>query len=238
VIKPIEPREFKQTLKSAIKYYLMQRDREDLIQQLEQRNHELEVALDELKQKETHLLRLSLLDELTNIPNRRNFNRIIVQEWQRARRNRTSLSLIMIDIDEFTSFNNSYGHQAGDECLRQVAKSMQTVLKRPGDMVARYGGEEFVVVLPETNEKGALKLAEEIRQKVQALCIDHFTSKVTSVVTISAGLATMMPEVNSDLTYRHLIELADKALYKAKNAGKNAVSQANVNEVSYLLAVN
>lgn len=224
VTKPIEPREFKQTLLSAINYYLLQRDRQDLIERLEQRNRELEKALEELKQKETHLLRLSLLDELTNIPNRRNFNRIIIREWQRARRNRTPLSLIMLDLDDFAEFNNTYGHQAGDICLRDVARTMQNTLKRPGDMIARYGGEEFAVVLPETPLNGAHKVAEEIRARIEGLQIPHAYSGNIPVVTVSAGVASLVPDESSCLNYKNLVEFSDKQLYIAKRNGKNRVT--------------
>jgi len=165
---------------------------------------------------------LSYLDSLTGIANRRKFDEILESEWKRAYRNLMPLSVIMIDIDYFKEFNDHYGHQAGDECLKEVAKSIQETLKRPADMVVRYGGEEFVVILPETDNGGAVMIAEQIRKNVEMLKITHNYSAVSSSVTISLGIATRIPQTKDNKNY--LINMADKALYKAKNAGRNRVA--------------
>ncbi len=167
------------------------------------------------------LKKLSSLDGLTGVPNRRRFDEVLEQEWLRAIRHSTSISLIMIDIDFFKLFNDTYGHQGGDDCLKQVAKTIDESTKRVTDMVARYGGEEFVAVLPETGTNGALAVAETMRANVEAQRIPHENSKVTDHVTISLGAATAVPERGSRA--EDLIAAADQALYEAKNHGRNQV---------------
>ena len=179
--------------------------------------------------KVTHLLeianrklhRQSFLDGLTGIANRRRLGEFMDSEWRRARRNARPISLIMIDIDVFKAFNDGYGHLAGDDCLRQIAKTLQKGLKRPGDLVARFGGEEFAVVLPETDVRGAAALAERLRSMVEGLGIRHEFSPVGEVVTISLGVAALVPdkEAAHDLLYTY----ADQALYRAKQEGRNCV---------------
>ncbi|MEW5920281.1 MAG: diguanylate cyclase [Bacillota bacterium] len=161
------------------------------------------------------------LDGLTGIANRRRFEEFIEMEWKRARRNTKPISLIMIDIDVFKAYNDNYGHLAGDDCLKQVAQALQRGLKRPGDLAARYGGEEFTVVLPETASDGAAALAEELRSLIEGLNIPHAYSSVKDVVTISLGVATIVPE--DAMSCKTLIERADKALYHAKQRGRNQV---------------
>lgn len=193
----------------------------------------LKAEMDRRKERENELLEVtrlletanrklveqSTLDGLTGIANRRRFDDFMEVEWKRAQRNDLPLSLIMIDIDVFKAFNDNYGHLAGDECLKKVAKTLQKGLKRPGDLAARYGGEEFAVVLPETNTGGAASLAEELRRRVEKLKIPHAYSPVMDVVTVSLGVATVIPK--KDLLPETLIELADKALYRAKEKGRN-----------------
>lgn len=165
---------------------------------------------------------LSYLDSLTGIANRRRFDEILDSEWKRAQRNLQPFSVILIDIDNFKAFNDHYGHQEGDVCLKEVAKTIKDTLKRPADFVARYGGEEFIVILPETNIAGAGAIAEQIRKNVEKLEITHQFSVTDPFVTISLGVATVIPEDN--ISKYDVIELADKALYKAKKAGKNRVA--------------
>jgi diguanylate cyclase (GGDEF)-like protein len=180
--------------------------------------HQLEVANEQLRQ-------LSTLDELTGIANRRQFEVEVHLEFQRAMRSETSLSLIMIDIDNFKAYNDIHGHQAGDDCLRQVATALSSTLKRLNDLVARYGGEEFVVVLPETGSKGARCVAESLRQAVEALKIPHYcASQSDLMVTISLGVSTLIPQRGDDPT--KLIIAADQALYRSKHAGRNRVTIA------------
>jgi diguanylate cyclase (GGDEF)-like protein len=178
--------------------------------------------LEELNQM---LQRLSSLDGLTGVANRRHFDLVLKQEWRRAIRDATPLSLILIDVDFFKAYNDTYGHQMGDECLKRVADSLKGVLKRPTDLIARYGGEEFVVLLPKTGIEGTSALAEEMRTAVEALRIAHARSQVTDRVTISLGVATIVP--NRDSSSTELITEADRALYGAKQEGRNRVKSSN-----------
>ncbi len=159
-------------------------------------------------------------DGLTGLYNRRYFDEVIAFEWAKANREGTSLSLLLVDVDWFKQFNDRYGHPAGDECLRAVGLAFRHLVRRPADIVARYGGEEFVVVLPETDSVGARHLAERMRRSIVALDIPHAPSD-TGVLTISIGCATTRhPGVTS---LKSLVEEADRALYVAKERGRNRV---------------
>ncbi|OLP17095.1 hypothetical protein BST81_17210 [Leptolyngbya sp. 'hensonii'] len=164
---------------------------------------------------------LATLDGLTQLANRRRFNEYLQQEWRRGAREQTHLSLILCDIDFFKGYNDSYGHQAGDECLKQVALAISQATRRPADLVARYGGEEFAVILPNTSVEGALYVAEEIRIKVKALGIQHDTSSVDRSITLSLGVAGIVP--HHDTSPVTLITAADQALYRAKLEGRDRV---------------
>lgn len=177
----------------------------------------------ELKRYRDERALLALLDGLTGIPNRRAFDEHLQREWPRAQRNETALSLIMIDIDHFKFYNDTYGHLGGDDCLKLVARSLFTAL-RASDFAARYGGEEFVCVLHETDGDGALITAERIRTKVESLHIPHGASPVSPFVTTSLGVATITP--TDGVTPNHLIEMADQMLYSAKNKGRNRIEQS------------
>jgi len=163
----------------------------------------------------------AVIDSLTGIPNRRSFSERILAECGRSRREKYPLSLVMGDIDNFKSFNDSYGHNNGDECLKKVASEIQRVLKRPSDFCARYGGEEFIVILPHTEQPGARDLAEEIRTRIQSLKILHKNLLPPATVTMSLGVATM--DVQTPFYYEDLINAADQALYLAKQRGRNRV---------------
>jgi len=175
-----------------------------------------------IKQHKDRLGEISMLDELTGIPNRRHLNNTLEREWQRAIRNHAELSLLMIDVDHFKKFNDHYGHIAGDECLISVAKALQNACYRPGDFVARYGGEEFTVILPESNSAGAQHIAERLRAVVEALNIPHQNSEVSHHVTISIGGASILPALGQ--THDILVQAADNALYQAKNTGRNRIA--------------
>jgi diguanylate cyclase (GGDEF)-like protein len=175
----------------------------------------------ELRKANQRLERLSSLDGLTQIANRRRFDEHMDHEWRRAIRTGKPMGLIMADIDHFKAYNDTYGHQAGDDCLIQVAQSLYQQLKRPADLVARYGGEEFAIVLPETELKGAGDLAEKMRKEIRRLNIKHSSSPVDQVVTISLGVSCALPTMSPEP--EELIAQADQALYQAKNQGRNRV---------------
>jgi len=174
-----------------------------------------------LKKKSDLLENLAVIDQLTGIPNRRRFDDVLENEWRRAKRASTFLSLIMIDIDYFKQFNDTYGHTDGDECLRMVAKTLGNTSQRAADFVARYGGEEFVVILPDTAIDPAVHVADKIRINIECLNIPHASSQVADHVTVSLGVAAVIPQANTSPA--HLIETADKCLYEAKEGGRNQV---------------
>jgi len=188
------------------------RQRVRRIIQQSQLYQKLEIANRELQ-------RLAALDGLTGVANRRRFDEYLEAEWWRMAREKLPLSLILCDIDFFKRYNDTYGHQAGDACLRRVADSLRFCARRSVDLVARYGGEEFAVILPNTTAGGAFLVAEEIRTVVNTLKIDHAQSAVSQHVTLSLGVACMHPTPNT--TPSMLIAAADAALYQAKAAGRN-----------------
>jgi diguanylate cyclase (GGDEF)-like protein len=172
-----------------------------------------------LREQALELRTFSHIDGLTGIANRRRYDECIEDEFRRARRNGTLLSLIMIDIDHFKKYNDCYGHQTGDTCLKAVAATLNKGLHRPGDLLARYGGEEFVVVLPCTDREGAYLIAENMRSHVEALNLRHATSSVADHVTISLGVASLAPHHSRELDQLQIG--ADQALYQAKREGRN-----------------
>lgn len=189
---------------------------EDKVQQrtqaLEEVNHQLEV--------------LSVTDALTRLANRRRFDAVWLDEWQRALRQATPLAVIMLDVDHFKAYNDHYGHQQGDECLRRVGEVLLTTVRRAGELVARYGGEEFVVVLPGTSVIHAMAVAESIRANIQAAGIAHAHSGVAAVVTVSLGVAVGIPTQGD--APDALVHAADAALYRAKDQGRNRVVLSDI----------
>jgi len=173
------------------------------------------------KQSEQELWRMASVDPLTNIPNRRQFDTFFHREWLRTRRGGLPLTLLVLDVDHFKSYNDSLGHQAGDRCLQQVAAEMNAHAKRSTDMAARYGGEEFVLLFGESDAEHGRQLAESVRARIEALRLSHPSSPVSAWVTVSVGVATMLPK--QELTAEHLFAAADKALYLAKREGRNQV---------------
>lgn len=165
---------------------------------------------------------LSYHDVLTGLPNRRLFEKRLDYEWKRAQRDKKTLSLILLDIDYFKQFNDTYGHPAGDECLRRVATTIEACCKRSADLPARYGGEEFVILLPDTEEEGAILIAEELRNNVERLNIRHETSGIHDIVTATLGLSLATPSISG--SKQMLIAQADKALYFAKHRGRNHIA--------------
>jgi len=167
-------------------------------------------------------------DQVTQLANRRHFDKYFKMEWRRAARDYTPLSLLMVDIDYFKAFNDEYGHQEGDYCLRRIALIMQSIARRSADLVARHGGEEFVILLPNTAPDDALLLAENLREKIINEAIPHKGSEIADVVTASIGAAGCVPilkkntETGEDVTYpAQLLRTADQAMYKAKDKGRN-----------------
>lgn len=175
----------------------------------------------ELKQSNEHLQYLSSIDSVTGIANRRYFKENFEQEWKRAIQESTPISIILLDIDCFKAYNDTYGHQSGDHSLKQVSKTLESTLHGSHDLVARYGGEEFIIVLPDTDRNEAFIKAEELRSNVEALQIPHETSPIGHYVTISVGVSTMTPSFHQSADI--LIKEADKALYAAKSEGRNQV---------------
>ncbi len=183
--------------------------------------------ISERKQLEIELERLARSDGLTGLANRRAFDETLEQEWRRAMRESTELSLLLIDADYFKSFNDANGHQVGDDCLRTLAGTMRDTFKRAGDLAARYGGEEFCVILPRTGQAEAAKIAEELRRAIEALRLPHANSLVSDVVTVSVGVATAMAACGGSINMpAGLLAAADTALYKAKAGGRNRVEAA------------
>ncbi|MFK8186638.1 MAG: diguanylate cyclase [Phormidesmis sp.] len=170
-------------------------------------------------QKINRLQTLSEVDELTQLANRRSFQDNLANEWQRATRSHTPLSLILCDVDYFKLYNDTYGHPQGDECLRQVAKAIGEAVHRPNDIAARYGGEEFVILLPDTTSEGAQQVAKEAAANVLALKLEHKASQVSPYVSISLGVTTITPK--PDLAMSTLVDTADLGLYEAKRRGRN-----------------
>lgn len=164
---------------------------------------------------------MSQIDALSGLNNRYYFDQMFESEWNRAQRHETKISILFIDIDHFKAYNDAYGHLAGDECIRQVSKALSSVVLRPADFVARYGGEEFILILPDTDLQGAIHVAEEALRSVDELHIPHHNSAVSDHVTISVGVASVIP--NPLILPTTLIESSDIALYKAKRLGRHQV---------------
>ncbi|MGI6655470.1 MAG: sensor domain-containing diguanylate cyclase [Desulfobulbus sp.] len=179
----------------------------------------------ELRLANNRLRRLSMRDGLTGIANRRLFDQSIQREWRRAGRAQTPLSLILLDVDFFKRYNDTYGHQQGDQALISVANAMQQRVRRQIDLAARYGGEEFILILPNTGEDGALTVAEKLRQDILDLQIEHHTSGISPFLTISLGVATTVPPASGSgddgLSVTEFLSMADQALYQAKHQGRN-----------------
>lgn len=176
----------------------------------------------ELKRSRDLLEKLSTLDGLTGIPNRRRFDEFLENEWKRSKRYQLSLSLLMIDIDYFKQYNDTYGHLKGDECLKTVAKVLTGTIKRAVDLVSRFGGEEFACILADTRYHDALNVASKIQKRIKDLCIAHSNSEADAYLTISIGVATMRP-AERDENPLVLIQAADRLLYAAKSEGRNRI---------------
>jgi len=180
-----------------------------------------------LKFQSDFLRDMAFLDGLTGVSNRRQFDDRLPMEWGRAQRKGTALTVIMLDVDSFKAYNDHYGHQAGDDCLRQIAAALKNALRRPTDLVARYGGEEFVCLLPDTGFDDGMLLGQRLLDAVRAMAIPHHFSKAQPVVTISVGVATREGP-GPDGRAGYLVSLADAQLYQAKHGGRAQVCGARL----------
>jgi diguanylate cyclase (GGDEF)-like protein len=215
LLKPVNPIELTARVRSVLR---LKRE----MDQRKQREAELIEMAHKLADANLELERLSSIDGLTGLTNRRRFDELYLHEWKRAIRVGSALTAILIDIDHFKGYNDRYGHLAGDDCLRRVAVALREAAHRPGDSVARYGGEEFVAVLAETDAAGARTLAESMRRAVEKLAIEHAGSSAGSHVTASLGVATTIPDEGTDQA--SLLAAADEALYESKRGGRNRAS--------------
>ncbi|MBD2092111.1 PleD family two-component system response regulator [Microcoleus sp. FACHB-1515] len=213
ITKPIHWPVLHQRIRRLLQQVQLHRQLEAMNAALAQTNQELESA-------NAALAKLAAIDSLTNLANRRIFDDRLNWEWRRLTRKQLPLSLILADIDFFKRYNDTYGHQAGDACLQQVAGVLQSSLMRPADLAARYGGEEFAIVLPNTNLAGAARVAERIRQQIRALAIPHAQTD-GGYVSLSTGVACLIPQPT--LQPIALLQAADQALYAAKAAGRDRI---------------
>ena len=226
ITKPFQLEEVIARIENQLKIQRLKGELQEKNRVLEQKNVLLLQEIAQRKKAESalrkanhKLQKLVCIDGLTQVSNRRKFDEYIKQEWEKIGRENHPLSLILCDIDYFKAYNDTYGHPAGDECLKQVAQAISQAAKRPADLVARYGGEEFAIILPHTNYTGALSVARNIQREIQQLDIKHCASDVCDIVTISLGICTMIPTEEESL--EALIGNADKALYQAKQTGRN-----------------
>lgn len=206
IMKPVGSVVVQAKVRAMYRLVQMQRALVKLAAQLNDANHELQ--------------RLSMTDALTGIANRRMFDASLTREWRRCQRLKQPMSLVMLDVDNFKKYNDRYGHQDGDECLKAVAQEVARAAPRAGDLVARYGGEEFVMVLGETDQNGARWVAERVRQRVALLQLPH-TGSQHQFVSVSCGISSVYP--TRELSAETLLQSADLALYEAKHQGRNTV---------------
>ena len=190
---------------------------------------ERKIYQEKLEEANSELNRLATVDALTQVPNRRHFEEILSKEWLRMRREGLPLSLILSDVDFFKDYNDHYGHRAGDECLQSVAQCMNRCIRRPSDFVARYGGEEFTAILPNTDSQGAYSVAENMRKEILSMKRAHVGSGVSDYVTMSFGVATVIPTADRD-GLETLIKTADDALYASKKGNRNQVTVTDLDE--------
>jgi diguanylate cyclase (GGDEF)-like protein len=171
--------------------------------------------------KLSEMNKIASIDGLTQIPNRRRFDEHLENQWKQMARERSPISLILFDIDHFKQFNDTYGHLAGDDCLKQVAKVLNSCVHRPSDLLARYGGEEFAAILPQTNTDGAMEVARRVQTELAGLKILHQKSSVSDYLTLSIGIASCTPVLPQPFSY--LLDEADQYLYLAKQQGRDRI---------------
>jgi diguanylate cyclase (GGDEF)-like protein len=197
----------------------------EIIDSLSTKIAAIATQLERTERENQELRSLAFVDTLTQVGNRRSFDSTLKSEWERGLRDQSPVAVIMLDIDHFKLYNDSYGHQSGDDCLQQVGFALRQSVVRPSDVVTRYGGEEFAVVLPNTTTEGAAVVAERIREAIQSLRVEHKASLTSDCITASLGVASIIP--TPETLPQHLIEAADQALYQSKEKGRNQVSAAD-----------
>lgn len=222
LLKPLNEYIFRSKVGVFIELFVQKEALRQKTLEFDQKLAELEELQQQLEETNEQLLMLSTTDGLTGLMNKRKYEEIFRDEWQRASRTNTCLSLVMMDIDHFKSYNDSFGHHTGDDCLRTVADALSKMELRQLDKVARIGGEEFAIVLPDTDKEGAELVAERVRTTIEALQIPHSSESARLWVTASLGFSTIWP--TKDLNPRSLVEAADNALYESKRRSRNCVS--------------
>lgn len=224
-----EVQHIRQTL--ALHSQILEQKAAERIQTLEQEVQKQMAIEAVFQQANQDLAQLAFIDGLTKLLNRRHFDDRLNQEWWRLQKTGKPLSVILCDIDYFKQYNDTYGHLAGDECLRQVSRTLQRMGKHPADVVARYGGEEFTLLLPETTSMGAIQIAYEIQAAIRSLQITHRGSPIYPYVTVSLGVASLIPQTKGPP--QQLIAGADRALYQAKSKGRDCIVVSNPQEVDH-----
>jgi len=219
LFKPLDPKVFQSKVGVFIELFRQKEALRLKTIELDMKLVELEELQQQLEETNEQLLLLSITDGLTGLLNKRQFDVIFDGEWKRAHRTQSPLSLIILDIDHFKAYNDTYGHAIGDDCLVSVSHSLSGVVKRDVDKVARIGGEEFAVILPDTDLEDAVFVAEKIREKIMSMGIPHANTTTGSCVTASFGVSAIIP--GDDTAFRILIQQADRALYQAKESGRN-----------------
>ncbi|GJQ48228.1 putative diguanylate cyclase [Candidatus Kuenenia stuttgartiensis] len=219
--KPLNPVELIARVSSVLKLKKEMDERENREKELLTLAQVLEKTNQELQQANEKLHQLSRTDSLTGLANRRFFDEMLHNEWKQSVRLAKPLSLLMIDIDFFKNYNDTYGHQKGDECLKRVSMAILSALKRECDIIARYGGEEFVALLSDTDESGAVMVAKAMQSNIEAMNIPHKDSNASGRITVSIGISNEVPSAAS--SPEKLISKADKALYLAKYEGRNLI---------------
>lgn len=219
LVKPFDRQILQRKVGIFLELHLLRQQLQEKTQELDGKILELEVLQNELLERNQKLELFSSLDGLTGLFNRRYFDDNLLKEWKQASRDNTQLSLLIVDIDFFKSYNDYYGHQEGDDCLRKVARALYEAVMRPTDIIARYGGEEFAVILPNTGSQGAEKVARRMIDSVAFLGLVHQSSSVAEMVTVSIGGFSGFP--SGKLSATSLLDGADKALLLAKKKGRN-----------------
>ncbi len=219
LFKPLNSMVFQSKVSVFLELYRQREALETKTVELDQKLVELEELQQQLEETNEQLHLLSITDGLTGLYNKRQFNDMLADEWSRSRRHQSPLSLIILDIDHFKGYNDTYGHAMGDDCLRKVALTIAATVKRDQDKVARVGGEEFAIILPDTDQEGADLISERVRRCIEDMEIPHEESGVAKYLTTSIGSSSTVPDNAHKV--RELITTADSALYDAKACGRN-----------------